>query len=102
MERDDRLYLFHIRECIARIEQYVSAGRNAFFSDTKTQGAVLRNLHILIQSADFGRDEKVPASGRLAQHCGVSKCARSRLPGRPPPAHLGYRSERHTFIKARD
>lgn len=51
MERDDRLYLFHIRECIARIEQYISAGRADFFSDTKTQDAVLRNLHTLAESS---------------------------------------------------
>jgi uncharacterized protein with HEPN domain len=29
--KDDRLYLIHIRECIERIESYVSAGGNAAF-----------------------------------------------------------------------
>lgn len=42
--KDDRLYLDHIRECIARIEQYTSEGREQFLADTKTQDAVLRNL----------------------------------------------------------
>jgi len=51
MERDDRLYLIHIQECIARIERYVAAGQDAFFSDTRTQDAVLRNLHILAESS---------------------------------------------------
>jgi uncharacterized protein with HEPN domain len=42
--KDDRLYLIHIQECIRRIEQYTAEGREAFFVDTKTQDAVLRNL----------------------------------------------------------
>jgi len=48
--KDDRLYLVHIRECIERIEQYTTAGRGAFDADTKTQDAVLRNLHTLAES----------------------------------------------------
>ncbi len=42
--KDDRLYLIHIRECLARIEAYTSEGKRGFFVDTKTQDAVLRNL----------------------------------------------------------
>ena len=49
--KDDRLYLIHIRECIARINRYVADGRDAFFIDTKTQDAVLRNLQTLAESA---------------------------------------------------
>jgi len=48
--KDDRLYLIHIQECIARIQQYTAAGREAFVADTKTQDAVLRNLHTLAES----------------------------------------------------
>ncbi|HYO48726.1 MAG TPA: DUF86 domain-containing protein [Chloroflexia bacterium] len=48
--RDDRLYLIHISECIARIEQYTSEGRERFFEDAKTQDAVLRNLQVLAES----------------------------------------------------
>jgi uncharacterized protein with HEPN domain len=50
-DRDDRLYLIHINECLQRIEQYTSAGRDAFFADTKTQDAVLRNLHMLAETS---------------------------------------------------
>jgi uncharacterized protein with HEPN domain len=49
--KDERLYLIHIRECIARIEQYTAEGREAFFADTKTQDAVLRNLQTLAASS---------------------------------------------------
>jgi uncharacterized protein with HEPN domain len=57
--KDDRLYLIHILECIARIEQYTSEGREFFLVDTKTQDAVLRNLQTLTEStqrlsAEFG------------------------------------------------
>lgn len=48
--KDDRLYLIHITECIERIERYTAPGRDAFFSDTMRQDAVLRNLHTLSES----------------------------------------------------
>ena len=48
--KDDRLYLIHTRECIARIEQYTAEGREVFFADTRTQDAVLRNLQTLAES----------------------------------------------------
>ena len=48
---DDRLYLVHIQECIGRIELYTAEGKTAFFFDTKTQDAVLRNLHTLSESS---------------------------------------------------
>jgi uncharacterized protein with HEPN domain len=37
-------------ECIERIEHYTENGAETFFSDTKTQDAVLRNLHTLSES----------------------------------------------------
>jgi len=48
--KDDRLYLIHIKECIQRIEEYTRDGADQFFSDVKTQDAVLRNLHTLAES----------------------------------------------------
>lgn len=48
--KDDRLYVVHVRECIERIERYTVEGRAAFFADTKTQDAVLRNLQTLAES----------------------------------------------------
>ena len=48
--KDDHVYLIHIHECIERIERYTEGGVELFFSDTKTQDAVLRNLHTLSES----------------------------------------------------
>lgn len=48
--KDDRLYLIHIIECISRIEQYVSGGKNEFLQSVLIQDAVLRNLHTLSES----------------------------------------------------
>ena len=48
--KDDRLYLVHVAECIERIEQFTTVGREGFMSDRKTQDAVLRNLQILSES----------------------------------------------------
>ena len=55
--KDDRLYLAHILECIERIQTYTSEGKDAFFTDTKTQDAVLRNLHTLAESTQRLSDE---------------------------------------------
>ena len=49
--KDDAVYLRHIQECIARIEQYTEAGRTAFLASTLVQDAVIRNLQTLGQSA---------------------------------------------------
>jgi uncharacterized protein with HEPN domain len=48
--KDDRLYLLHIQECIARIKQYSAGGKQDFLADPKTQDAVMRNLQILAES----------------------------------------------------
>ena len=45
--RDDRSYLLHIRDCLARIRQYARDGRHAFLADAKTQDAIIRNLEVI-------------------------------------------------------
>ena len=37
----DRVYLAHIGDCLDRIFEYTTGGRDAFFADTKTQDAVI-------------------------------------------------------------
>ncbi len=48
--KDDKLYLTHIQECIARIEEYTKEGKENFLEDYKTRDAVLRNLQTLAES----------------------------------------------------
>ncbi len=48
--KDDSLYLRHILECITRIEEAASAGREAFHASHIVQDAILRNLQILSES----------------------------------------------------
>ena len=48
--KEDVLYITHIRECIARIQTYTQDGKDHFLADTKTQDAVLRNLHTMTES----------------------------------------------------
>lgn len=45
--KDPRIFIIHIRDCIARIETYTEAGKSAFFSDLRTQDAVIRNLETM-------------------------------------------------------
>jgi uncharacterized protein with HEPN domain len=49
--KDDKLYLFHISECIEKIGKYTAAGRDAFLVDDKTRDAVIRNLQTMAESA---------------------------------------------------
>ena len=48
--KDDAVYLQHILECIARIEQYTKVGRTEFTASTLIQDGVIRNLQTLGQS----------------------------------------------------
>ena len=49
--KDDTLYLLHITECLGRIEQFISEGKEVFARDLKTQDAVIRNLQVLAESS---------------------------------------------------
>jgi len=48
--KDDKLYVIHIIECIERIEQYVTGGREEFLESTLIQDAVIRNLQTMAES----------------------------------------------------
>ncbi len=48
--KDDAVYVQHVLECIARIEQYTKAGRAEFITSTLIQDGVIRNLQTLGQS----------------------------------------------------
>lgn len=45
--KDDRVYLGHILEAVQDIEQYASAGRNAFMADRMRQDALIRKLEVI-------------------------------------------------------
>lgn len=48
--RDDKLYLIHILERIARIQEYVVDGQSSFMESTLVQDAVMRNLQTMGES----------------------------------------------------
>ena len=48
--KDDVIYLQHILECLARIEEYTKVGRTGFMASTLIQDGVIRNLQTLGQS----------------------------------------------------
>jgi uncharacterized protein with HEPN domain len=60
--KDDRVYLKHILRCIARIEDYTSAGRESFFSSHLIQDGVIRNLQTLAESS-----QRLSEHTRMAQ-----------------------------------
>jgi uncharacterized protein with HEPN domain len=48
--KDERAYLLHAIEAIDAISSYTVEGSEAFFSDGKTQDAVIRNIEIIGQA----------------------------------------------------
>jgi uncharacterized protein with HEPN domain len=50
--KNNRIYLIHIRDCLTRIKDYTSEGKESFFEDLKTQDAVIRNLEIMSESVN--------------------------------------------------
>lgn len=63
MNERDELYLVHISECIDRIRSYIVGGRDNFFSDSKTNEAVLRSLQTLSESTKrLSSEVKAPYS----------------------------------------
>lgn len=48
--KDDTVYLQHILECIARIEEDFADGKQRFLSSHTLQDAVLRNLQTMAES----------------------------------------------------
>jgi uncharacterized protein with HEPN domain len=48
--KDERTYLLHAIAAIDAIQSYTIGGREAFFSDGKTQDAVIRNIEIIGQA----------------------------------------------------
>jgi uncharacterized protein with HEPN domain len=46
-ERDERLYLEDIVQAVDRILRYTAEGRDAFFADSRTQDAVIRNIEVI-------------------------------------------------------
>jgi uncharacterized protein with HEPN domain len=48
--KDDFVYLYHIQECIQRIEENIVGGRDQFMASHTLQDAVLRNLQTMTES----------------------------------------------------
>ena len=49
--KEDNLYLIHISESIARIEQYMPLSRDAFLKSPLVQDAIIRNIQVLAESS---------------------------------------------------
>ena len=47
MSKDSGVYLAAIHDCIRRIRLYTEDGKDAYFADTRTQDAVMRNIYVL-------------------------------------------------------
>src|SRR3989344_3442215 len=56
--KDDLHYVGHIHDCIERIEQYITKGREDFFGNTLVQDAVMRNFGIIGEAAKKMSEER--------------------------------------------
>jgi len=57
MKKDSRVYLAQILERIDRILEYTANGEKAFFADSRTQDAVIRNFEVIGEAAKRIPDE---------------------------------------------
>jgi uncharacterized protein with HEPN domain len=48
--RDDRVYLYHILDCIQRVEEDTAGGYTFFAASRTHQDAVMRNLQVMAES----------------------------------------------------
>lgn len=55
--KDSRLYLIHIRDCLARIKSYTANGKDSFYDQIVIQDAVMRNLEVMCESIKKLPDE---------------------------------------------
>jgi uncharacterized protein with HEPN domain len=62
MKKDPRVYLAQILERINRILEYTTEGKEAFFSDPRTQDAVIRNFEVIGEAA-----KRIPEEYRQKQ-----------------------------------
>ena len=56
--KDDRVYLEHIRDCLARIAAYTIDGQARFLTESLIQDAVLRNLQTMAESIQRLSEER--------------------------------------------
>ncbi len=49
--KDDRTYLLHIRDAIARVMEYTDRGKESFMASPIVQDAVVRNIEIIGEAA---------------------------------------------------
>jgi uncharacterized protein with HEPN domain len=63
MKKDPRVYLAQILERIDRIRLYTSGGKQAFYSDFRTQDAVIRNFEIIGEAS-----KRIPNEYREMHH----------------------------------
>jgi len=68
MMSDDRLYLTHIAECIARIEEYTAQGRDHFMKSHLVQDAVIRNFEIIGEAVNQISDQTLDRTPDIPWH----------------------------------
>ena len=94
--KDDTVYLQHILECIARIEEDVADGKQRFLSSHTLQDAVLRNLQTMAESTQRLSD------GAKARHPEVERHRIAAFRNVLVHNYLGIDTERVWEISQRD
>lgn len=102
--KDQRVYLLHAVDAIDAILEYTAEGREGFFSDRKTQDAVIRNVEILGQAVKGLSEETrgARARGPVAPDRRDAGQAHPRVLRRGPRAGLGCRRARVASVAGDD
>lgn len=66
--KDDTVFLYHIQECIRRIEENIAGGKDRFLKSHTLQDAVIRNLQTMAESTQRLSDELKDAHPEIEWH----------------------------------
>lgn len=77
--KDERAYLQHAIEAIDAITSYTADGEQVFFSDAKTQDAVIRNIEIIGQAAKgISEETRAREPSRSRETCSAVRSKQPR------------------------
>ena len=66
--KNDIVFLYHIQECIGRIEENVADGKDRFLKSHTLQDAVIRNLQTMAESTQHLSDDLKAAHPEIEWH----------------------------------
>jgi len=101
----DRVYLDHMLECIARVEEYAGGDELRFRSSRLVQDAIIRNLQTLAESSQrlsAVNKQRSKCRGARFRAFGTSSCMTISASTSTPSGRWSRRNSRHYALRCCD